>query len=181
MYQEDRYAGIRTVHPNRLKPRGIFILCLIGILLFFLALYHIPWPERVELEMYGAEVDAQGNELATGIMVIEGWRYHYLFQDDRLQLTHLELPNFEAGDPWDTGTAPYFYPVKYQPDDLRMTHSVLWVSDALDDFVSFWVYTTEEYGHFVFYSAASGRIFIGTAIDNPDYAGILDWCGLLEE
>lgn len=182
MEQENRFEGIRTVHPNRLKPQGIVILCLIGVLLLGLALYHIPLPERVELVMRGGEVDAQGNEVAAGAIIVEGWRYRYLLQEDRLQLNHLELPNFKIGDPWDTGTAPAFYAVKYMPDDVRMTHAAIWtLPKEKFDFTTFWIFTTDEYDFFVFYSAESNRIFVGSPYGTPDYVQILDKCMLLEE
>ena len=42
MENENRHNEIRTVHPNRLTPKGIVILVVIGIFLLALALYLIP-------------------------------------------------------------------------------------------------------------------------------------------
>lgn len=176
MEKENRYKGIRTVHPNRLTPKGIVILILIGILLLALALYFIPWPERMELQMNGAKVDTQGNVITEGEIVVEGWRYHYLFQSDKFRLTKIELPGVKIK--WivdvqgDSGFSPW-------PRELISTGLCFLVQN--DDYWRPDIITTEDYDFVVIHEYRNNYVFIGTAEGTPDYVQILDRCYLLED
>ena len=178
MKEENRYEGIRTVHPNRLKPRGMVILCLIGVLLLGLALYYIPWPERVEFHSTGAELDRTGNIIAEGDYVVEGWRYHYLFKSDEFRLTHLQLPNVELGEPDDFSwtISPF-----WTGTTVESTHSVLWNSELLDiEHIDIW--TTSSYDFFVIMPCdGTERLYIGTEEGSEVYRDILEMCWLLED
>lgn len=72
-------------------------IVLIVFLLLALALYFVPWPRCIEFRSTCVEVDRQGNILSDeGEIIFEGTYYHYLFQRDTFQLTHLELPSVEV-------------------------------------------------------------------------------------
>lgn len=166
---------MRSVHPNRLTPKGIAILAVIGLLLLALGLYFLPWPERVELRMNGAKVDRQGNAITEGEIIFEGWRYHYLFQSDKFKLTKVDLPDVQIGSIIDAQGDTGFYPS---------------IGDTIRCIVGFWVpkdglwharvFTTENYDYLVIYED-DGNIFVASALEMPDYAQILDACYLLEE
>ena len=176
MENENRHNEIRTVHPNRLTPKGIVILVVIGIFLLALALHLIPWPERMELHMNGAKVDKQGNVITEGEIVVEGWRYHYLFQSDKFRLTKIELPGVDVnwiGEPQgDTGF--YYYPV-----NLIKAGAYISMEGTDPGFID--IITTENYSFLAIYQHHKGYVFIGTAEGTPDYALILDRCYLLED
>lgn len=57
-------------------------LVLIGILL-----YLIPWVTPVDLTLDAIKLDSDGNEIGTEQLQIKGYRYDYLFQKDRMDVT----------------------------------------------------------------------------------------------
>lgn len=96
METQNRYEGIRTVHPNRLTPLGIAILAVIAIVLILLLLYFFPRPIYIDLTMNGAEVTKDGTVSETGDIVIKARLDDYLFKIDEFYLTGLQLPNGET-------------------------------------------------------------------------------------
>ena len=70
------------------KPQIVFLAILI-IVSICLGIYFIPFPQRVQLVMYGAEVDVEGKVVDSGRMSIDGWIYHYLIQPDAFVLSDL--------------------------------------------------------------------------------------------
>ena len=87
---------MRKFRRNPLIPKKIAILAAIAIVLIFLFLYFLPWPTKIEFTAPGAEVDSNGNVITSGTMVIQGWKYNFLFRDDLFRLTRLELPGLDA-------------------------------------------------------------------------------------
>ena len=87
---------MRKFRRNPLIPKKIAILAAIAIVLIFLFLYFLSWPTKIEFTAPGAEVDSNGNVITSGTMVIQGWKYNYLFRDDLFRLTRLELPGLDA-------------------------------------------------------------------------------------
>jgi len=178
MNQENCFEGIRTVHPNRLTPKGIVILVVIGILLLALALYLIPWPERVSFRTTGAEIDRYGNVKGEGEYVVEGWRYHFLFKRDEFRLTHLQLPNIELGEPDDYSStiSPFS-----QNSNVETTHCVLWNSKQ-QKIEPIRIWTTSNFDFFVIMPIHSNeRLFIGAEEGLEAYLEILEMCWLLED
>lgn len=168
---ENKYEGIRSVHPNRLKPRGVAILAVIGILLLALALYYLPWPTHIQCSMPGAEVDLEGNVIASGVMGIEGWVYNYLFQHDEFKLTHLELPNRQVGQIYDLS---YFLGKMYPYSDIYMTNARIELSEytSKNDYTAH-IFLSEDQSCWV--TVVTGRIFVGTTTPNADYDEIMDF------
>lgn len=173
--------GIMSDSPQESAPspafRGsIWPLVIIALIILALALYFVPWPERMELSMDGAKVDKQGNVITEGEIVVEGWQYHYLFQSDKFRLTKIELPGVEVKSiievQGDSGFYPWFR-------DLISAGVCFGVQG--DDYWTSNIITTESYDFLAIYKIGSSYVFIGAAEGTPNYAEILDRCGLLEK
>lgn len=176
MENKNRYEGIRTVHPNRLTKRGVTILTIIGILLLAFALYYLPWPTHIQYSMPGAEVDLEGNVIDSGVMVIEGWVYNYLFQRDQFKLTHLELPNHQVGQIYDFS----YYLGKMYPYSVYMTYA--WIEFSEDaystDYITH-IFLTEDRSCWCI--EVADQIYVGTTVPNADYDEIMDfWDELID-
>lgn len=74
------------------KTLRIVILCAVCAALAAAILYLVPWPTRIDTEMYCAKVTEDGQVLAEGTAQLKGWQLNYLFQGDRFILQSLELP-----------------------------------------------------------------------------------------
>ena len=87
--------------------KRIILLTILGLILLSLLLYYIPLPVYISLASPGAEVNDSGKIIAEGQIVLEGWRFNYLLQNDTFLLTRLELPNLDILDPinFDNGPA----------------------------------------------------------------------------
>lgn len=154
-------------------PIIVFVLIILGLILWL-----VPYPERVELVMHGGEVDRQGNELVSGDIVLKGWRYHYLFQEDRFKATYLELPGFEIYDVWNN-EANIIYHMKPLPEDLRQIHIVVWTKPAYEDSDSIYIFTTDDYDFLTFLVPNTKQLFVGSTEQVTDYVQILNKCMLL--
>lgn len=166
-------ANFSHTFSNIKLPMIVLILIILGLVLWL-----VPYPERVELVMHGGEVDRQGNELVSGDIVLKGWRYHYLFREDRFKTTYLELPGFEIYDAWDN-EAYIIYHMKPLPEDLRQIPIVVWTKPAYEAFDSIFLFTTDDYDFLTFLVPSTKQLFVGSTEQIPDYDIILDKCMLL--
>ena len=68
------------------QPRIIKIIAysLICVMLIGVALYYIPWPTWIDMEMTCSEVTQNGDVLSDGTVTIQGWQMNYLFKDDQI-------------------------------------------------------------------------------------------------
>lgn len=64
----------------------IVIYCLICILLIAAALYHIPWPTRINSEFNSTLVFTDGSEMGIGKVTVCGWQFDYLFQSGKIDV-----------------------------------------------------------------------------------------------
>ena len=54
----------------------------ISVILLLLAVCFLPWPTRVNVQMTGMEVTADGTYKNDYTVQLKGWKLNYLFQDD---------------------------------------------------------------------------------------------------
>lgn len=188
MENENRHNEIRTVHPNRLTPKGIVILAVITILLLALALYLIPWPARVVLRTTGAEVDSVGNVIAEGNFVLEAQYQQSPDHEISFTLTHLELPNLEVLEPGkSTGDPAVFMSDPNDPERLVTTYSLVLPhpngKEGYTDSVIVILYTDTEFSHFLITykdSKEQTHYYIGAEQGASGYTQILNRHGLLD-
>lgn len=172
--EKDEPDAIRYKHHNRLTPRGIVILCALGLVLILLLLYFVPWPTHVQLALPGAELAEDGTVIAEGEMVIEGWIYHYLFKSDEFHVGTLRIPNREIGQVTETGIDVLFYsehndfyytfvdvelPEYTSPDNIYMG-TLCFAPDHTS-----WAFQVTD------------RIFVGTTSTNANYENIMNTLG----
>ena len=148
-------------------PLALLLLLILAILVCTL-----PWVERIEGTVKGAEVDPDGSVIAEGEFVLEGKFYDYLLLEDRfkpaaIRVPSLELPVLSAHtSPVYKDAAGLMYttvffldqPEHAGPDDLQ-TGRLVFPGDKS------W-----------FALEVAGRIFVGSPEADPDYAGILELC-----
>lgn len=84
---------------NRKTKRTIIFIC-VAVLLIAAAFYFIPFPTRVNVQMTGIEVTADGTYKNEYTVQLNGWKLNYLFKDDEAQfdaqitgINSLELNN----------------------------------------------------------------------------------------
>lgn len=70
---------------NRTTKRTIIIICAV-VLLIAALLYFTPWPTRVNVQMTGMEVTADGTSIHSCTVHIKGWKLNYLFRNDAINL-----------------------------------------------------------------------------------------------
>ena len=80
------------------QPRIIKIIAysLICVMLIGVALYYIPWPTWIDMEMTCSEVTQNGDVLSDGTVTIQGWQMNYLFKDDQIIIDAIKLPGCSA-------------------------------------------------------------------------------------
>ena len=163
---------MRKFRRNPLIPKKIAILAAIAIVLIFLFLYFLAWPTKIEFTAPGAEVDSNGNVITSGTMVIQGWKYNYLFRDDLFRLTRLELPGLDAVSVLRLNYPLYeMYPA---PGNYRtFALIVIGQRDYSTD-----IYFSEDQSRWLI--VAGERIFAGTTAQNAGYGKIMDvWHSLI--
>ena len=70
-----------------MKKKHALITCAIVVCaLLIAAVCLLPWRTRVNVTMYGAEVNKDGEILNTVEFTVSGWKLNYLFRDDDLRL-----------------------------------------------------------------------------------------------
>lgn len=74
----------------------ITAICMICIAFVAVALYFIPWPTRIDMEMSCSEVTQDGDVLTEGTFTLRGWQLNYLFKEDRITVESLTLPGYSA-------------------------------------------------------------------------------------
>lgn len=80
------------------KTRKVFRIVLISIVALLIVaalLYFVPWPTRIDQQMTGAELSADGTVLQECTMTVKGWKLNYLFQKDQIKLETFNVDNLE--------------------------------------------------------------------------------------
>lgn len=160
---------MKISYNNPLKTRLIFIFAVISILLIALALYYLPLPTQVAYTLHGAEVDRDGNVINSGTLVIQGRIYDYLFQTDKFQLTHLELPGYQVGTVYESS-----YPLFEMTPMQGNYHTYALIELPEYPFVTDHqtnILFSED--HSCWIVAVMGRVFVGTTVRDPNYAQIM--------
>lgn len=125
--------------------------------------------------MPAAEVDLDGNVIASGEMSIEGRIRNYAFRTDEFKLTHLQIPNREVGKIYeDFHVLGEMFPA---PGNY-LTYSLVSLPEYTSDVPNGYpcnIFFSEDQS--VWIVELTDRIFVGTADTNPDYAQILGFYG----
>ena len=74
---------------NRKTKRTIIFIC-VAVLLIAALLCLTPWPTRVNVQMTGMEVTADGTSIHSCTVHVDGWKLNYLFRDDTAKL-HIQI------------------------------------------------------------------------------------------
>ena len=125
--------------------------------------------------MQGAEVDAQGNVIAAGELLIEGWRYHYLFRNEKFHPTNIALPGAEVK--WiheiqgDSGFHPWLRDHIRAVLAFTLQNGENWLGSII---------TTEDYDFAVIHDPGYKNMYVGIVDGSTDYSGLLEQCGLLK-
>ena len=146
-------------------------LVLLLLLILAILVCTLPWVSRIEGTMKGAEVDPDGTVIAEGEFVLEGKFYDYLLRDDQFKLLDIQVPNRETGKP-----SAYTAPAQKLHSGLVFTHVYLELPeyDSDHNWYHGHLIWTEDRSWFVL--EITERIFVGSADETPDYAGILELC-----
>lgn len=80
---------------QNLKKR-VIIIALASIFLVAAALYYIPWPTRIDVDMICTMITEDGQALAEGTIQIKGWELDYLVKSDQLILDSFSLPGLTS-------------------------------------------------------------------------------------
>lgn len=70
--------------------KRIVIVAAIAILLA-IAVCILPWPTRIDLQMSGIEVAADGTALHDCTVQLQGWKLNYLFRQDTVRLDTFQI------------------------------------------------------------------------------------------
>lgn len=168
-------------------PAKFITVMLVAFLIIGLSLYCIPWPTEIAVRSTCVEVDRKGNILSDeGKIVLEGTYYNYLFQQDRFELTHLELPNVEVARIMtfnDGGPVPIM--------EIQNNNSFLYipcgyyerkdVGTPLHDSTHFGsIHTNLDFQYLLFVDNNEEiHYYVTTAADDPSPAEILEEFGLI--
>ena len=70
------------------QPRVIKVIAysLICVFLVGVALYYIPWPTRVNMVFNCRCLSVDGGETDIGKVTVRGWKFDYLFQNERIDV-----------------------------------------------------------------------------------------------
>lgn len=69
---------------------------LIAVIVLTLAVCNLPWPTRMDLSMNAAVVTTDGEVLQEGTLKVQGWILDYLFKQDTLQFTSVNILGSEV-------------------------------------------------------------------------------------
>ena len=145
------------------------------MLLIVSAISCLPWPTYVKYVLNAAEVDLYGNVIATGEMLIEGWIYTYVFQQDSFKLTCLQIPNQQVDKVY---AYSYALMEMYSAPGNYHTYALVKLRDYSSNSVT-------EYICNIFFSGDQSvwivemkdRIFVGTTKESPDYIQEMEFWG----
>ena len=161
--------------------RKWIILIVSALLILALILYFVPLPKQISVQLPGAEVDKDGNVIAQGEITLEGIYYHYLFQQPRFQLTHLELPNVKdiTTIVFENGAAQ----VHTVPDGTNTIWAMVALeipsqgeSNLLESTHFAGLFSRPDFSHFLLdiHQGNTHMYYIGTEEAAPDYEQILE-------
>lgn len=167
-------------------PAKFITVMLVAFLIIGLSLYFIPWPTEIAVRSTCVEVDRKGNILsAEGEIVLEGTYCNYLFQHDRFELTHLELPNVEVAGimTFNDGGPVRIIEMQGEYNHLFIPCGFYERKDdgtPLHDSAHFsYIFTDPNFQYLLFMDNSEEiHYYVTTAIDDPSPAEILEEFGL---
>lgn len=123
------------------------LLCLLIIATLLIGVCFVPWPTRINQEMTGAELSADGTVLEECTITVKGWKLSYLFQEDKIKLDTFQMNTPKTLDLHSQecstlhgGISEKFvfsswlaYTSKFQPVSLYFANDNSWILFITDD------------------------------------------------
>lgn len=138
------------------------------------ALYFLPWPTRIDMQLHGTLVSEDGQEQSMGTFSIRGWKLNYLFQEDKVDLD-ISLPE-EYGWQYVQNTNGSFQYNSMFDMAVPYIVSTCPMVTVGNQHVGHFALSTEE-GLFVIYNKAKpdAPYFIGSVSSDRDASDIMEY------
>ena len=130
------------------KGKPLILLILLAVILCICLL---PWPTRIDLTFPGGQINAEGDLIQEETIHLEGWRYSYLFRQDKIKVS-LDVPELTlSATNWQkTDFHSYFSDFRYftqliyvtEHSDFELSHVCIanddsWCLVQIGDYIYF--------------------------------------------